>query len=574
VQLFKDFFSQGRNLFISISVMTVMLILLVIAMYPGDEEAIKIFASLENTGIYKLFLEVTYGEGGEYRLWLAMELFSYALLIPVFMMVIVGTSIFSSEQDSNCLDILMSMPVSRRQIYIEKWFSMVTFAILFVIIGFLFTLIPTRVLDYLLPTDIIFVTWILMLPLLLFVGTISSFLGIYFLEQFKARLTIIALVAGMFLLMIVTRVNDTLQVLSYLSIFRYYNGAEILLKPSVLEINLVDPAILLGLTTIIFAFILWWIETRDLIPHYDQEKPEKINKVRGVPRLFFFTKKLKDKYPSLVEQIMADRMIINLFMVFSVFIGLSGPLAYVGDEEWALLVSSLGSNILYDAMLQGRAVPATLHGYMITQGYAALWLWFGIFAIIMGPRLVIRDNNGQTTDLLMGNPVKREKILLQRILAISIQWLVILIVISISSVLGQLLQNDTSAIVYSTVLFVVAVGLYWAWTMVGVLVAVLLNSKPRKSTSFFALLYVLVLLPYVFSGITLSLEPLAKLTPFYWYDPFAIFVEQTLSLETVGPLIIYIFLGIFAIVVAIRRYSKIDVVDTFEDKSVESVSLS
>jgi ABC-2 type transport system permease protein len=271
-----------------------------------------------------------------------------------------------------------------------------------------------------------------------------------------------------------------------------------------------------------------------------------------------------------VEQITADRMIINLFLLFAVFVGISGPIFYVGDAEWASLVANLGSNIMYDAMLQGRTVPGTMQGYMITQGYAALWLWFGIFAIIMGPRLVTRDNNGQTTDLLMGNPIRREKLLFERILAVSLQWISVFVVISISSIIGQASQGDTTAILHSTILFAEATFLYWAWTMIGVMIAVFLNNRPRLSTSVFAGVYLLILLPYIFSGINPALEPLAQLTPFYWYDPFAIFVEQTLNIDTIAPIFVYILSGLVAIVIALYRYQRIDVVDTFEDKSLEA----
>ncbi|MHA1984893.1 MAG: ABC transporter permease subunit, partial [Candidatus Hodarchaeales archaeon] len=321
MRIFTETIREGRNILISVTTIVVALIILVILMYPGPEEAIKVFTSLENAGIYELFIDATYGEGGEYRMWLAFEVFSHIFFLPVFMMILLGTSVFASEQDNNRLDILMSMPLSRSRIFIEKWFSMLVYAILFVSVGFLFSWIPSELLNYSMPVDIVFVTWLLMLPLLLFVGTLSAFFGVFFLERFKARLAMVGIVAGMFILTILSRVNDALESLNYLSVFRYFNGADIILKTSLEEIDLVDPIILLLITVITLILILWWVERKDLIPHYDSEnndkKEGKTGKMRGIPRTFFYISRFRDRLPCFVEQITADRMIINLFLLFA-----------------------------------------------------------------------------------------------------------------------------------------------------------------------------------------------------------------------------------------------------------------
>ncbi|MFW9928471.1 MAG: ABC transporter permease [Candidatus Thorarchaeota archaeon] len=570
MRIFSETLRESRNILIGVSVIAVSLILLVVAMYPGDEKALEILTTLENIGIYQIFIQATYGEGAEYRLFLAFEVFSYIFFIPIVMTVFLGSSVFAAEQDNNRLDILMSMPISRRRIFLEKWLSMLVISTIFVVIGFLASWIPSTIMNYKIPIDSLLLTWMLMLPLIVLTGTLASFFGIYYLDRFKARIYLFGLIALMFILVIISRTNDSLEFLSYFSIFQYYNGADILLKPNLSDIKLSDPLILLVLTLLLFILILWWVEGHDLIPHYDQEKPKKEGKVRGIPKMFFYVKYLRYRYPSLVEQITADRMIINLFLVFVVFIGLSGPLFYPGDAEWAITVKGLGSNILYDAMLQGRSVPPTLQGYMITQGYAALWLWFGIFIIVMGPRLVTRDNVNNTTDLLMANPVNPKRILLERILAFTLEMITLFVLIAFSSIIGQIYNNDVSGILYSTVSFGIAIVLYWAWALIGVLVATFLNNKPRLASSTFAGIYFVILVPYLFGGMSEVIKPLAQITPFYWHDAFAIFVEQSLTLETVGPTAIFLLTGFVAVLLSIYWNGKIDTVDTFEDKSLEA----
>ena len=561
---------ETRNLFIALSVILVFLILLIIGMYPGDEQAVKILTTLEDVGIYKLFLDTTYGKGAEYRLWLAFEEFSYIYFIPIVMAIFIGSSIFAAEQDDNRLDILMSMPLSRVRIFFEKYLSMIFLLIAVVTIGFLSTLIPSVLMNYNISFDLLFVSWYLMLPLIIFFGTLASFFGIYFLERFKARIYLLELMAAMFFLTIISRTSASLENLSYLSIFRYYNGPEIILMKNIQDINVIDPILLLTLTIVLLGFIIWWLKGHDLIPHYDFEKPKKEGKVRGIPRLFFYTTFLRNKYPSLVEQITADRMIMNLFLLFMVFLGLSGPLFYPGEEEWAATVSSLGSNIMYDAMLQGRTVPPTLLGYMMTQGYAALFLWFGIFIIVMGPRIVTRDNNSNMTDLLMANPVTKNKVIIERIMAFSLEMITVFVVVSLSSIIGQAGNNDLSGILFTTTSFGVAVILYWALAMVGLVVAVYLNNRPKTAGSVFAGVYMIVLTPYLFSSLSEPLKFLSQLTPFYWYDAYAIILEKTLNLRTLGPIIVFLLIGILAIAISIMKFEKIDIIDTFEQQMKET----
>ncbi len=566
MKVFIQSLKEGRNLLLAISSTAIALIILVVLMYPGDEQALSILTTLEDVGVYKILITSTYGEGAEFRFWLAFEIFSFVFFIPIFMAVLQGSSIFAGEQDDNRLDILMSMPLSRRRIYIEEWFSMVLFSIIIVSIGFFSTCFFSTLMNYTLPLDILFATWFLMIPLIIFFGTLASLFGIFLLEKFKARIYLFELIAVMFFITIISRVDKSLDIFSYFSIFRYYNGAEILLKPNFTDINLLDPFIPLILTIFLLIFILGWIEKHDLIPHYDQEKPMKKGKIRGIPRSFFYVRYLRNKYPSLVQQISADQMIINLFLLFLVALALSGPLFYPGDAEWALSVTSMGSNIMYDAMLQGRAVPGTLQGYMITQGYAALWLWLGIFIVIIGPRLITRDNSNNTTDMLMSNPVKRERLLLERIGAFTLEMTTFFIFLSISSAIGQLVQNDSSAILSSTISFAIAIVLYWSLAIVGVVIALIFSNRPKSASSIFAVIYMLVLAPYLMSGISEGVRPLAQLTPFYWYDAYAIFVEKTITLQTVGPVILFFGLGIVAIYIALTIIGRIDIINTFSNE--------
>ncbi|MHA2366570.1 MAG: ABC transporter permease subunit [Candidatus Hodarchaeales archaeon] len=566
MKIYTETLREERNLFIGILVVLFSLLLLVVAIYPGDEKAIEIIATIQEMEIYKLFIQAEYGESGAYRFWLALEVFSYIFLIPVFLSAMSGTAIFASEQDNNRLDILLSMPFTRQRIFIEKWLAMATTAIIVTLSGFIVILFSSLLLRQSVPIDFLFLAWILMIPLLLFVGTLGGLFGITFLERFKARLALLTFVGISFFSILIFNVNEEMHQLSFLSIFHYYNGSGIILETNLQNIAWMDFGILICLTALIFIYILWKLQSIDLIPHYDQEAPPKEGKVRGVPRLFFYTARFRNKLPIFLEQIQADRLILNLYLVFILIVGLTAPMSYPGDEEMAKIVSSVGGNIMYDAMLQGRPVPANIAGYMITQGYAALWLHMGLFAVIMGPRLFTRDINGQTIDMLMGNPLKRQRLFIERILAISLEFLTIFVFVIIGSIIGQLAYGETTHLLYTTILFGIAVLLYWFWAMMGLMIGTFIK-HPRLAIAGFAGVYFLFLTPYLLSGVSEALEPIAQLTPFYWYDPYAILIDQTIDLVTLGSGLIFLLGGIFFIFIMLKQLKHRDIVETYESKT-------
>lgn len=569
MKILKQTLKEEKTLILLTLALSLFLIITVIGMYPGDDQAEEIFKMIESIEIIKVIINVEFGESGLYLFWLAMELFSVVYFIPVFLAAMSGTAIFAHEQDSNRLDILMSMPITKRNLVIQKWFSFVFIAILFVISGFLFTYSLTVLCGYNVHVEFLFLAWILMLPVQIIVGTIGTFLGCYFMDKSRARLELAIFLVFSYIITMFHTVNPEIDAIKYLSIFSYYNGSKIILETDIMNIAWINPIILLLSSIIILIFTLWWIERSDLIPHYDQEKPIKKGKSRGIPRLFFFVSKLKNKYPSLVEQIQADRLILNIYISFVFFIAVFQPFAYPGDIEMAKLTSNFGSNFFYDISFQGRMIEPTLAGWMLMEGFAMSWFHIGVFVVFMGPRIITRDMKHETADLLMGNPLKRENLLKERIMALTLEISMIFGILGITSVISQIVIGEYSWLIHTIIMVLVALSVFWFLTMIGILVSVYIKKK-RLATLGWTIGYLLLLAPFAISGISKSLEFLSYLSPFKYYDPVTILMYRTIDISTIVVLLGFICAGVISIKFSLRKINKIELINTFEEKKLHN----
>lgn len=171
--------------------------------------------------------------------------------------------------------------------------------------------------------------------------------------------------------------------------------------------------------------------------------------------------------------------------------------------------------------LEGFSTPP---GFVNTKFFSQLPLLLGIFAIAAGSGLLVSDEESGVMDLLMGNPISRSRLFLARVLGLLVSTVIILDVgliatitplfwVDIDLTAGQLARAFLP--VLAQVLFMASLSL---------LLSMVLPS--RRTTVYVAGGYLVA--GYFIDGFAhmmSTLEPLAKLTPFYWYQGGKVMTE-------------------------------------------------
>ncbi len=555
---------ESRILILGISTTMIALLSYVIFLYPGDEQALTLFKAVENMEIAKAFFLTKYGNGAPFRFWMLNQCLILLPYILVALSMFMGASIFSSEQDNNRLDVLMSLPLSRTRIYLEKIGAIALIALMVDVVGFLFTWIGIVLVNQVFPIENMILVFLFLLPLELAFGSLSALLAIIFMDQFKARVTILVVFVTSIFLLFFANLSQTIEPLGYLSLFKYYDPVTLTMEKFQRFNKWGDPVILFIITIMILFFTIYILENKDLIPTYNRDVKTVKGKIRGIPFFFFYIRWLKNKFPILVEQIQADRLVLNFFLLYAFGISCVQIFMFTSIDQ-AKAIISVSDNILYAAIIQGRNLEPSLASFTLIEGYGLFIILVGIFSVIMGPRLFTRDLLGQTSDILLSTSVTRERFIFERILAFTIEIIEITLVMIVGASIGTIYRDSLDLLPFLIVAIISAQMFFWMVGIVGLFLAVI-NKKTYITFSLYAGIYFGLLMMYLILGINKSTIPLLKLFPFTLYDPYRIIIEKTIDLFTIGAICISALLGFVALLIVRKRVLRIELVETYEEK--------
>ena len=97
----------------------ILYIIMIVAIYPG-ESFVNYLKSID-IPLYDAIMQLDIEKASEkaYRFYLSMYMLAFGYLILVILAGLSGSAIFSKDYDTNTLDLFMSLPISRRKIFVE-----------------------------------------------------------------------------------------------------------------------------------------------------------------------------------------------------------------------------------------------------------------------------------------------------------------------------------------------------------------------------------------------------------------------------------------------------------------------
>ncbi len=195
--------------------------------------------------------------------YLTLELYTiFWLLILAIMLGFIAASSISTEIEGKTIDLLMSNPVSRKQIVIEKFiglipmFLIVNFGMMLAVMGI------TTALNESLDFGNLFLVHIVSIPYFLAVLSLGILISVVIDEKMKSSIILIMILVGMFVLNSLSLTTPDYNWLGSFSFSHYFDTYNVL---ELGEVDLVGISVFVAVTIICLVVSMIYFEYRDIM---------------------------------------------------------------------------------------------------------------------------------------------------------------------------------------------------------------------------------------------------------------------------------------------------------------------
>ena len=230
------------------------------AMYPSFKESL---AEMMESGFGDSFNFLpNASEMHTYIGFLTLELYQiFWMLILAIMIGFIAASIVSKEIEGKTIDLLMSNPISRKQIVFEKYIGLIP---MFLIVNFATCLVVAGVtvaINEEINFGYLFLTHVVSIPYFLAIISIGVLISVFINEKMKASIILIGLLVGMFVINSLSLMVPDYEFIGYLSINHYFDSFEILKFG---DVDIGGVLVYICITTVCLIVSMIYFEHRDI----------------------------------------------------------------------------------------------------------------------------------------------------------------------------------------------------------------------------------------------------------------------------------------------------------------------
>jgi ABC-2 type transport system permease protein len=194
--------------------------------------------------------------------FLTIELYAiFWLLILAIILGFIAASSVTKEIEGKTIDLLMSNPVSRKQIIFEKFIGLIP---MFLIINFTTMLSVvgiTALINEKLNLGYLFLVHVVSIPYFLAIISIGLLISVILDEKMKASIFMIAILVGMYILHSMSLMSSDTEFLGYFSINKYFDTFEVLKFG---EIDISGVFVYIGIIIACLVISMIYFERRDI----------------------------------------------------------------------------------------------------------------------------------------------------------------------------------------------------------------------------------------------------------------------------------------------------------------------
>jgi ABC-2 type transport system permease protein len=230
-------------------------------LFPTYSKLFDLNSMLEKMGPAAKLLGASMGDASTLIGFLHIELFS--MILPAALVAFAaGTAsgFTAGEESRGTIDILLSYPVSRRRVVLEKWLAVVLASVVAVVVLWVFAIGGAAISASPLPPDLLGAALVMLVLLGLAFGDIALAISAATGNRGAAIGLTVALMVAMYLVDALSSVVDGLGAIRPLSFFRYYMGDDPLRN----GLNMGDAAVLAAVAALFLALAVVAFERRDL----------------------------------------------------------------------------------------------------------------------------------------------------------------------------------------------------------------------------------------------------------------------------------------------------------------------
>lgn len=256
VQTVKDYLKPTLILTLLFSGMAA----LYAGMFPVFEE---MMIDMQESGALDPFAFLPgYEDMASYVGFLNIEMYQifWALILGLIIGFLAASTI-AKETESKTIDILMSNPVSRKQIILEKFLGLLPMVIMINFVSMITIMIVTIGIGEELDFYYLFLTHLISLPYFFAIVAIGLFISTLFDEKMKASIVMMAIIVAMFIFDSIAQMMPDYESLGIISLKYYFKPYDALKFG---EIDLVGNGVLILVTICAIIAAMLYFEWKDI----------------------------------------------------------------------------------------------------------------------------------------------------------------------------------------------------------------------------------------------------------------------------------------------------------------------
>jgi ABC-2 type transport system permease protein len=235
--------------------------LLVVTLYPSFKDQMGAWADL--LASYPPAVTAFFGDMTmmvEWSGWLNVEFFSWIPPILAVFAVAAGAGLIAAEEEKGTLDLLLSHPIRRWRVVVEKWTALVVASVAICLLAALFLIVGAVVAGETEDLARLLLATLDIVPITLASGTFALLASVALRGRRLAITLAVVLVIGSWFVDSLGKMVEVLKPYRPLTLFHYYNGGSILLGGG----DWGNVGVLLGLSILFLAASLVAFQRRDI----------------------------------------------------------------------------------------------------------------------------------------------------------------------------------------------------------------------------------------------------------------------------------------------------------------------
>ena len=258
IQTMKD----NKKITIIITLLFVAMAAMYASMFPAFKGVLEDLIASGGAEPFSQFFGPAAADMATYVGFLNLELYQifWVVILGILIGFIAASSI-SKEIEGKTIDLLMSNPVSRKQIVLEKFIGLIPLLLIINFATMLTVMGTTIAVGEDLNFYYLFITHLASIPYLLALVGIGLFISVIIDEKMKASIFFIATLMGMYVLESISKIVPDYEAMGYISITHYFDTYNSLKFGNV---NVSDVIILITVTAICLIISMLYFEYRDI----------------------------------------------------------------------------------------------------------------------------------------------------------------------------------------------------------------------------------------------------------------------------------------------------------------------